>query len=123
MRQGLPQESVLSPILFVFYINELGDLLPESVLSSLFADDVGILATNRDRKKAEQEAQKVVDIVVEWSHRWKLTLNTSKSEVSYFSTWGKEKDHHPTVKIDNSTIPFAYPSTITKLDTGPSTHV
>ena len=49
----------------MFYINKLADLLPESVPSSLFADDVGILATNRDRKKAEQEAQKVVDEIKE----------------------------------------------------------
>ena len=106
MKQGLPQGSVLSPILFVFYINELADILPESVLSTLFADDVGILATSRDREKAQQMAQEAVDVVVEWSGKWKLSLNATKSEVSYFSTWNKEADHKPSVMINGAPIPF-----------------
>jgi len=42
MRQGLPQGSVLAPILFVFYIDNLAEILPEETLNALFADDVGV---------------------------------------------------------------------------------
>ena len=56
MRQGLPQGSVLSPILFLFYIDNLADILPESVVIAMFADDVTILSTDKDREEATQKA-------------------------------------------------------------------
>ena len=73
MRQGLPQGSVLAPLLFLFYINNLAELLPDSTTNAMFADDVSILATAKTKEDAEIAAQAVVDIVVSWSRKWKLT--------------------------------------------------
>jgi hypothetical protein len=39
MREGVPQGSVLAPLLFLFVMDDLQDCLPEGVHSSLFADD------------------------------------------------------------------------------------
>jgi hypothetical protein len=39
MREGMPQGSVLAPLLFLFVIDDLQDCLPVGVHSSLFADD------------------------------------------------------------------------------------
>ena len=58
MRQGLPQGFVLSPLLFLFYMDRLADILPKYTLNALFADDVGILATTPTIKAAEAKAQK-----------------------------------------------------------------
>ena len=63
MSQGLPQGSVLSPLLFLFYINNLAEILPDTNVNVLFADDVGILATADSIKEAEAEALKSVEIV------------------------------------------------------------
>jgi len=110
MRQGLPQGSVLSPLLFIMYINNLANLLPESETISMFADDVSILSTRRSKEEAARAAQEVVDIVVVWSKEWKLMLNSTKSEVSFFTTWPKEASWEPTIVVDGETIPFAkYP--------------
>ena len=48
-----PQGSVLSPILFLFYMNSLAKSLPKDTVNSLFADDVAILGTAENLVKAE----------------------------------------------------------------------
>ena len=89
VHQGLPQGSVLAPLLFICYINSLAEELPTDTVNAMFADDVAILATSRDRSEAEALAQASVDTVSRWSKEWKLNLNATKSEVSFFSNWTK----------------------------------
>ena len=55
--QGLPQGSVLAPLLFLFYINDLASTLNDNAVIALFADDVCILTTARKREDAEAAAQ------------------------------------------------------------------
>ena len=104
MHQGLPQGSVLAPLLFILYINTLAEILPQQNLNSMFADDAGVLATNEDREAATRDAQKAVDVVSQWSREWKLNLNASKSEVSFFSTWTGESTWEPEIQIDGKKI-------------------
>ena len=42
LREGLPQGSVLSPLLFLFFIDSLRDSVPAGVEVSLYADDVAL---------------------------------------------------------------------------------
>ena len=113
MHQGVPQGCVLSPLLFLFFINNLAERLqsedPEiaaRLIIALFADDVTILSRNHSADLAQADAQWAVDVVAKWSTEWKLGLNTSKSEVSFFSTHTKESTHKPTIIINNEQIPF-----------------
>ena len=101
MNQGLPQGSVLAPILFLFYINELAKLLPSDLVTAMYADDVSFLASSKSPRQAEASAQAAVDIVVDWSKEWKLVLNGSKSETSIF-TLGKV--WCPNIRINDRAI-------------------
>jgi hypothetical protein len=105
MRQGLPQGSVLAPILFLFYINTLAARLPESNTNSFFADDISILATDTTLKKAQEKLQKAVDIVAAWATEFKMVLST-KSEVTFFTTSTKEATWTPSVKVNGTPIKF-----------------
>ena len=67
MMQGLPQGSVLAPLLFLFYINNLAELMPDYNTTAMFADDVSILASDNKKEQATKKAQAAVDIVIKWS--------------------------------------------------------
>ena len=62
--QGLPQGSILAPLLFLFYINNLASSLNVDAVIAQFADDVSILTTARRKEDAEVAAQSVVNSVV-----------------------------------------------------------
>ena len=102
--QGLPQGSVLAPLLFLFYINDLATTLNNDAVIALFADDVSILTIAHKREDAEATGQSVVSSVVTSSQEWKLNLNAEKSEVCTFSTWSNDSSWNPTIFIDNQKV-------------------
>ena len=72
----------------------------------MFADDCTILASHAKREKENEAAQLILDMVVKWSNEWKLTLNATKSEVCFFSTWVQEATRQPAIQIEGRQIPF-----------------
>ena len=106
MSQGLPQGSVLAPILFLFYIDNLASLLPNDLTVSMYADDVSILSSKYDRLEAQAGAQEAVNIVYNWSREWKLTLNGSKSEVSLFTLRTSDRGWTPSITIGGEKVRF-----------------
>ena len=102
--QGLPQGSVLAPLLFLFYINDLASSLNDDAVIALFADDVSILTTARKKEDAAAGAQSLVTSVVIWSQEWKLNLNADKSEVCAFSIWSNDSTWNPTIFIGTQKV-------------------
>ena len=103
---GVPQGSVLSPLLFILYINSLAIQLPDTNINSLFADDVSVLAAKLNALDAQIAAQTTVDIVVKWAAESKLKLNATKSEVSFFSNNTHDSKWRPTIIIDGKPIGY-----------------
>ena len=95
LQQGLPQGSVLAPILFLFYIKDLAELLPQSTINTLFDNDVTVLASSPDILTTKRNAQLTIDIVTEWSKRWKIVLNSEKSTFTFFTNSVKPNTKHP----------------------------
>ena len=101
MSQGLPQGSVLAPILFLFYINELASVLPPEVTVSMYADDVTILSSSQNKQSAQHLAQMAVNVVTSWSDEWKLQLNGQKNEVAIFSKSIADSSWRPIITANN----------------------
>ena len=72
---GVPQRSVLGPLLFLIYINDLNDNIISNVLQ--FADDtIFFRKVNTDGDK--QHLQNDLDILVKWSEQWQMLFNFGK---------------------------------------------
>jgi len=78
---GVPQGSVLGPILFVIYINDIGAKL-KSAFFNMFADDtkIGRTIVNQDDVAKLQEA---LDGADQWSQKWGMPFNVAKCKVMH----------------------------------------
>ena len=102
--QGLPQGSVLAPILFLCYIDNLARIIPDNTTVAMYADDVSLLASSPSLGEAEKTAQQAVDTVVQWSEEWKIKLNGTKSEVAFFTLDTSQARWKPCITIHGKTI-------------------
>ena len=82
VKSGIPQGSVLGPLLFVVFINDLPDKLKYSICK-MFADDCTIFS----RLNQENVNKLQVDLtnLERWSKKWQLPFNPSKCKVIHFS--------------------------------------
>jgi ribonuclease P/MRP protein subunit RPP40 len=73
---GVPQGSVLGPVLFIIYVNDI----PRSrgVSIKLFADDTKLYTVLQDDSIASAELQNCLDAICEWSNEWQLKLAPAK---------------------------------------------
>jgi hypothetical protein len=78
---GIPQGSVLGPILFTIYINDLPDVAQN--VAKLFADDTKLYAAVNNTND-EIKLQGDIDRLMQWSKEWLLTFNKSKCKHVHF---------------------------------------
>lgn len=76
---GVPQGSVLGPILFLVYINDLTDVL-RSCSVSIFADDSKIYF-KADNEEDVYRMQSDIDRVLLWCDRWQLSIAVTKCNI------------------------------------------
>jgi len=74
---GVPQGSILGPLLFLIYINDLPDYLAPDTLCAIFADDTKIfrpIESEDDTRQLQQD----INNINEWGEKWGLTFNKQK---------------------------------------------
>ena len=108
-KEGLPQGSVLSQLLFVLYINVLLGNFSESTMVSAYADDLALVCCGHKKEDVALRMQAEVDKVVSWSQQARLTLNAAKCEVATpnYHQWGPT-ELHPFADVPGRIIRSSY---------------
>ena len=99
VRQSVLQGSVLSPVLFSLFINDLPASLPSSVSCSLYADDLAIWSSSPSVLTVVEATQGALFRLECWSEYWCLPLNLSKCEASFFSVDPHQGNLHPNLLL------------------------
>ena len=103
---GVPQGSVLGPLLFLIYINDIY-LCSNKLGFYLFADDTNLLYADKDLKSLETTVNAELKNVCNWLNANKLTINAKKSNFVIFRPRQKRIDHQTCIRIpDNNNNGF-----------------
>ena len=100
---GVPQGSVLGPLFFLLYINDItADV--EFSKTTLFADDTSLILHHKDIKTLKIQAEKDLKNVYEWLLANKLSLSWEKTNFIIFHTSRKLTDDVNELKVYDFTI-------------------
>lgn len=81
---GVPQGSILGPLLFLLYINDLPNAIHQRCI--LFADDTTIIVEGVDRPSYEQQINDAVSSAISWLRTNNLKVNIDKTKLISFRT-------------------------------------
>ena len=91
---GVPQGSVLGPLLFLVYINDLTDDI--SCHMRLFADDSSLFTRVEGIDETHVKIVKDLQTITNWAHQWKMVFNpdVTKQAIEVIFSVKKKKPEH-----------------------------
>ena len=106
LKSGVPQGSVLGPLLFLIYINDLTDGITGEVF--LFADDSSVFHTvNKNINACAAKMNHDLNIIHKWATKWLVTINAIKTVFMLFSS-RRPNIHIPPIMLGNVSLKRVY---------------
>ena len=98
---GVPQGSILGPLLFLIYINDLPNKLKSN--AKLFADDTSLFTIVKDENESANVLNNDLSLISEWAFNWKMLFNPdpTKPAQEVFFPRKKKTQNHPTLSLNN----------------------
>ena len=98
---GVPQGSILGPLLFVIYINDIPEIFKLAKFI-LYADDANIILTGSNMSEIETQITELGRILIKWVDSNGLALNLRKTTYMIFAR--RKIDHNLHLVINNTQI-------------------
>ena len=95
---GIPQGSILGPVLFTIFINDLPEAI--SVNCKVFADDTKIYDDSRNHKNIQEDLYKMQ----KWTETWNLYFNVSKCKVMYMGKKNPKTDFYMQIEKEKQKL-------------------
>ena len=104
VESGVPQGSVLGPLLFLVYINDLERNVKSNI--KFFADDTMLFSILKDPEISASDLNYDLEIIRQWAHQWKLEFNPdpTKQATEVLFSCKKSKPNHPLLIFNGSTV-------------------
>ena len=101
---GVLQGSILGPLFFLIYINDLCKNLPS--ITKLFADDTSILSVVDGVDSPAKQLNNNLNKISEWAFQWKMvfSLDLCKQAQEIVFSCKTHKISHPKVNFNNSPV-------------------
>ena len=100
---GVPQGSILGPLLFTLYINDMHNAFTKCLVHH-FADDTNLLFAHKNPAVIQKVLNKELRQLVEWLRANRLSLNADKTEFLVFRPPGKTLNTRITLQLDQKKI-------------------
>ena len=110
IKHGVPQGSVLGPLLFLVYINDLHKSIKYCTVRH-FADDTNLLISSNSPKQLQSYLNSDLKCLCKWLRANKICLNTSKTELLIFRHPNKKPNYEFKIKMNGKKL---YPSKFVK---------
>ncbi|KAG8261726.1 hypothetical protein J6590_108181 [Homalodisca vitripennis] len=95
---GVPQGSLLGPIMFLIYLNGLFELITDCTILA-YADDIVIISGHRQLGSATEKLNRDFKILTKWAHDKKLIINGQKTAMMHFCPQNMSANEEIIVKL------------------------
>ena len=99
VQNGVPQGSVLGPLFFLMYINDLPLHLNDNIENDLFADDASLHTSHTQIDIIQNNLQDSLDKASEWCSKNSMIIHPEKTKSMVITTRQKRQLDHPTLNL------------------------
>ena len=104
IESGVPPGSVLGPLLFLVYINDLENYIKSKI--KFFADDSMLFSIVHDPNLSAHDLNHDLDKITKWAYQWKMSFNPEsiKQAIEVLFSQKRTNCHHSPIHFNNSVV-------------------